>query len=433
MQRWAELLSSYQYRISGKRTHEIPHADALSRLPVSGSHRTDREATDTVDQISALDLALADGFPITWDKIAKASESDVELRQVKRQMLEGKDLEKRFHRLKERLSCEGEVVLMDSRVVIPTELQAKVLEFLHCSHPGIQAMKAWARQTVWWPGMESEIERCVAQCPTCQRIRPSQKPCLKPWPEPKENWSRVHADLGQLDGKNFLVVADAKSAFVAAEWLKETDSRSVIRSFRRIFCNFGLPRTLVTDNGSQFVAGEMEDWLDKMGIEHLKSPRYHPASNGVAEAAVKRLKCKLKQLSDPDQEIRLLQALYALRICPRANAPAPCREMFGRDFGTRLTQIRKKRGRHERHDQESKVWLQDPFSKEWREGILREAAGEQLRHVTDEQGRNLVVHRDHVRARAACDASSEAVQEEKSGEQRYPKRIRQPPDRFHAI
>lgn len=292
--------------------------------------------------------------------------------------------------------------------------------------------------------MENDIEKCVAECTTCQRVRPSQKPVIKPWPVPKEPWSRVHADLGQLDGNNFLVVADAKTGFLAAEWVREIDAATVIKVLRRVFCNYGIPEVLVTDNGRQFVASEMEAWLKRMGVLHLKSPRYHPASNGVAEAAVKRLKTKLKQLSDPDPEVRMQQALYAIRVCPRGNSAAPCREMFGRDFNTRLTLLHRREYQQQRSSPgDSSIWVQNPFTKEWGEGLLREAVGDQLRRVQDSHGRDLVVHRDHIRDREIPRTSTEATAstpEPTSGtrksdspsplERRYPMRIRRQPDRY---
>ena len=44
-----------------------------------------------------------------------------------------------------------------------------------------------------------------------------------------------------------------------------------------------LSRTIVTDNGSQFVPAEMESVLLSNGLKHIRSAPYHPASNGLAE------------------------------------------------------------------------------------------------------------------------------------------------------
>ena len=63
-----------------------------------------------------------------------------------------------------------------------------------------------------------------------------------------------------------------------------------IQQLRTIFAHFGLPDTVVTDNGTYFVSCEFEQFLSENGIYHWKMAPYHPASNGLAETAVQILK-----------------------------------------------------------------------------------------------------------------------------------------------
>ena len=46
---------------------------------------------------------------------------------------------------------------------------------------------------------------------------------------------------------------------------------------------FGIPESLVSDNGPCFISKEFKDFLRKNGVMHITSAPYHPASNGLAE------------------------------------------------------------------------------------------------------------------------------------------------------
>ena len=48
-----------------------------------------------------------------------------------------------------------------------------------------------------------------------------------------------------------------------------------------LFAQFGLPATVVTDNGTQFISEEFEQLMKNNGIKHILSASYHPATNPV--------------------------------------------------------------------------------------------------------------------------------------------------------
>ena len=57
------------------------------------------------------------------------------------------------------LSVEDRCLLWGTRVIVPPQLRSAVLDELHEGHLGICCMKCFARNYVWWPGFDAELER----------------------------------------------------------------------------------------------------------------------------------------------------------------------------------------------------------------------------------------------------------------------------------
>ena len=100
-------------------------------------------------------------------------------------------------------------------MVVPERGPEYVLTELHGGHPGMIRMKALARGLVWWPGLDSMIERTVKDCPQCQEVQPTPpvQP-MQPWSWLTCPWSQLHIDFaGPLDEQMFLVIVDGCSAY----------------------------------------------------------------------------------------------------------------------------------------------------------------------------------------------------------------------------
>ncbi|KAL1466598.1 hypothetical protein MTO96_042621 [Rhipicephalus appendiculatus] len=72
--------------------------------------------------------------------------------------------------------------------------------------------------------------------------------------------------------------------------MASTSASKAIEKFRATFAAYGLPETLVSDNGSQFTSAEFADFLSANGVKHVRTPPYHAASNGAAERMVQTVK-----------------------------------------------------------------------------------------------------------------------------------------------
>lgn len=79
--------------------------------------------------------------------------------------------------------------------------------------------------------------------------------------------------------------------------MKSTDFTSVKRVLDMVFRIFGDPGTIVSDNGPPFTSNEFLRYCELKEISVLKSPPYHPQSNGIAERAVQTFKIQMNKLA----------------------------------------------------------------------------------------------------------------------------------------
>ena len=141
-----------------------------------------------------------------------------------------------------------------NRIVVPPPGPA-VLQELHEGHPGMFRMKSLARMYIWWPNINAEIKKSVRLCHECQQVQPSLPMApLSPWKWLTRSWARLVDFAGPFLGKNILISVNAHSKWIETTCTPFTSSSCVIEELRTMFAKFGLPETIVTDNGSGFVS-----------------------------------------------------------------------------------------------------------------------------------------------------------------------------------
>lgn len=298
MQRWALLLSAYNYSIVYRRSEDNANADALSRLPLS--------PVDDDDHMFY--FSYVDELPVTASDICQATQKDPLLAQVYEFIMHGwpgyvkNDAIAPYFSRRNELSADKGCVLWGMRVVIPDKYRGQMLEELHNQHLGMSQMKSFARSFVWWPGLDAQIEQRVAGCQTCMAMsnKPPAAP-LQPWPWPTQVWERLHIDFAEWNQQHFLILIDSFSKWVEVFHMTTTTTTRTVDVLRSLFAAYGLPKEIVSDNGPQFSASEFKAFTDNNGIKHTRVPPYHPSSNGAAERTVQIVKRALqKQMLDSD-------------------------------------------------------------------------------------------------------------------------------------
>ena len=154
---------------------------------------------------------------------------------------------------------------------MPQSLRKRVVNLAHEGHQGVVKTKERLRTKVWWPGMNREGERRCAECYGCQLVTKNvPPPPLKPISMPQQPWEELALDLlGPLpSGDSLLVLVDYYSWWIEVDVIRATISKVIVQRLDAQFATHGIPKTLRTDNGSNLVSKEIEDYLSELGIEN---------------------------------------------------------------------------------------------------------------------------------------------------------------------
>ena len=343
IQRWALTLASYEYTIACRKTEHHANADAMSRLPLPDTPPTTAVPPELVLMVEGLQEA-----PITAAQITHITKRDVLLAKVARCVLEGwpetpEDELRPFWMRRLELSVHDGCVVWGGRVVVPARYREHFLSELHGGHPGASRMKSLARGLVLWPGMDQQIKETVKRCEQCQQSRPMPAASpLQPWVWPTRPWTRLHIDFaGPKEGTMFLVIIDAHSKWMEVIPMKSATTLTTTQQLRMVFSRFGIPESIVSDNGPQFSSSEFEQFCRKNGIRHIRVSPYHPASNGLAERAVQTFKQGFQKHTEGTIQDRIARLLFHYRITPHSTTgTSPSQLLFGRQIRSRLDTVK---------------------------------------------------------------------------------------------
>ena len=114
------------------------------------------------------------------------------------------------------VNVENDIVLRQSRIVLPASLHNQAIQIAHEEHQGVVKTKQLLRTKVWFPGIDKLAEATVRSCVACQATTPATHIELLQMTElPHGPWESLSADyLGPLpSGEYLLVMMDNYSRF----------------------------------------------------------------------------------------------------------------------------------------------------------------------------------------------------------------------------
>ncbi|KAK0589445.1 hypothetical protein LWI29_014410 [Acer saccharum] len=221
------------------------------------------------------------------------------------------------------------------RCVGPEEAEG-ILRSIHSGNcgnhaGGVSLAHKTLRQGFYWPTLFADAKRVAARCEACQKIANNirQPPELlqnitSPWPFAMWGIDLIGPMPTATGGaKHAIVAVDYFTKWVEAELLVHiTEVNTISFVKKNILYRFGIPNTIITDNGTQFDGRKFRELCDKYSINNYYASPAHPQTNGQTEAVNKiinhNLKAKLatKKGSWAD---KLPQVLWAYRTTDRGS------------------------------------------------------------------------------------------------------------------
>ena len=173
-----EKTLSFNFRVQYNRGKWQRGPDALSRNPQcfslelfrEPSRDTDLQTVETpYDVVAMAELhEIVDDGSLSLEDVSEATKKDQELSELGRVIQQGfptshnltDPLIRQYFPVRDELSLgENGIITFQERIVNPKSLRNKVLQILHHAHQGVEGMRARARNTIYWPGLNSAIRQ----------------------------------------------------------------------------------------------------------------------------------------------------------------------------------------------------------------------------------------------------------------------------------
>ena len=359
LHRWNDRLQQYNFDVLYRPGKQNFVADCLSRAHEAEVTTNEVNATETSDEAVEIDTVFGStsSLVVNLAELAAETNHDEHLVLVRKYVVDGWPEKKAvpaalqpYYAVRDELSTFADgCVSRGIRAVIPSSLRARMLELGHEGHPGIVRMKQRCRESIWWPGIDKDVEQQVCDCTACvlsgKFIRPVPLPA-KQIPLPSGPWRRLAIDIaGEFKAaphhQRFLIVAiDCYSKWPEVRCTGSVTSATIIDFLSELFCRFGTVEELVSDNGPQFISDELQQFLKSHAVRHSKTASYNPQANGEVERFNRVLKKGLKAaLADGktfQQGVR--QTLASCRLTAHTSTGvSPARLMYSFDIRTQLS------------------------------------------------------------------------------------------------
>ena len=220
------------------------------------------------------------------------------------------------------------------QLVLPKSCRGTVMGLAHsiplAGHLGKKKTTDRVLQRFYWPTIHRDIAEFCRTCESCQKCsgRKGIRAPLIPLPIISQPFERIAMDIvGPLprsrQGNRFvLVVCDYATRYPEAVAMKHIDAENVASELIKIFSRMGVPREILTDQGTNFTSQLLTKLYRMLHIQPIRTTPYHPQTDGLVERFNQTLKLMLRKTAvkdNMDWDVMLPYILFAYREVPQAS------------------------------------------------------------------------------------------------------------------
>ena len=233
-------------------TRQLPaRCDSLQQL---------RLATQADDELAILKQTIMQGWPKTIKQVPPELQP--------------------YWTFREELTIEDGLILKGTRIVILSKQYQAILKQIHEGPLGLNKCKLRPKETVYWPGLNTELEDLVLNCQLCLKYSTAkckQEPSLALGQEvPLYPWTKLVTDIFHFEGTSYLLIVDYTSHYPVVHKLTSMTGQHIASQFKLICPEYGWPETIVSDNGPCYTSEIFINLMIEYNVNHITSSPHYP-------------------------------------------------------------------------------------------------------------------------------------------------------------
>lgn len=300
--RWSLKLQSFDFEIEHKKGSANVVPDTLSRAFAE-------ELTIENPNLTAIDLESPEFLSTEYLELKEVIETN---------QSRLPDLRIDGPRVFKRTALDDLDNLLESppwKLWVPTALRNQLIIGAHnpplSSHRGFAKTLKKVRRLYYWPGMSDDARNYVAKCDVCKETKAPNTTLRPPMGQQivvEKPWQFIYVDLlgpyprSKSGNTCLLIVLDKFSKFVLLKPLYKATAAPMVRHLEaEVFHTFGVPESLLSDNGVQFRSKIFIDLMSSYGVKH-SSTATHSAQANASERVNRSILAAIRAYIGSDQQ-----------------------------------------------------------------------------------------------------------------------------------